>query len=193
MAIAHGVDIIVMSALHRETTLPLFSLLTPGTTGVLLGSSGVGKSTIVNLLLEKDHAKIQKVRITDSHGRHTTAHRELFVLPNGGLIIDTPGLRELQLWSVDDGLQEHFEDIEELAGHCRFRDCWHRTEPGCAVLSALDQGTIGQERYDSFLKLQGETRQQGKMISSTTRRVEKEIRKKTTKRLRGKLRDDHEQ
>jgi len=110
----------------------------------------VGKSTITNLLLDKEHAKVQKVRLTDSHGRHTTAHRELLVLPNGGMIMDTPGLRELQLWSGEEGLQESFDDIEELAANCRFRDCRHESEPGCAVLSAVELGTIEQERYESF-------------------------------------------
>jgi ribosome biogenesis GTPase / thiamine phosphate phosphatase len=192
MSIAHGIDVIVMSALHSETVLPISSLLNRGTTGVLLGSSGVGKSTIVNALLEKDHAKVQNVRVTDSHGRHTTAHRELLVLPNGGLIIDTPGLRELQLWSGEEGIQESFEDIENLAVNCRFRDCRHEAEPGCAVLSALDEGTIEPERYVSFQKLQGETRSQEKNTHSNAKRKEKEIRKKITKQLRGKPRDHHE-
>ena len=116
LSIAHGIDVVVMSALRKENVLPLHSLLTPGTTGVLLGSSGVGKSTITNLLLDKDQVKVQKVRVTDNQGRHTTAYRELRMLPNGGMIIDTPGLRELQLWSGEEGLQESFEDIERLAG-----------------------------------------------------------------------------
>jgi ribosome biogenesis GTPase len=192
LSIAHGIEVIVMSALHKETVIPLYSLLTPGTTGVLLGSSGVGKSTITNLLLNKDYAKVQKVRVTDDHGRHTTAYRELLMLPNGGMIIDTPGLRELQLWSGEEGLQDSFEDIEELAASCRFRDCRHETEPGCAVLSAVGQGTIEQERYESFQKLQSETRYQIKKNNPSTKRMEKELGKKITKQLRAKRRD-HEQ
>jgi ribosome biogenesis GTPase / thiamine phosphate phosphatase len=193
ISIAHGVDVIVMSALQKGTVLPLTSLLAPGMTGVLLGSSGVGKSTITNLLLERDHVKVQKVRVTDGHGRHTTAHRELFMLPNGGMIIDTPGLRELQLWSGEEGLQESFDDIEELAALCRFRDCRHEAEPGCAVLSALDQGTIEQERYESFQKLQGETRYQRTKENPNNKRMEKEIRKRITKQLRSRPSDRHEQ
>ena len=193
LSIARDIKVLVMSALHKENVLPLRSLLTPGTTGVLLGSSGVGKSTITNLLLDKEYAKVQKVRLTDSHGRHTTAHRELLVLPNGGMIIDTPGLRELQLWSGEEGLQESFDDIEELAANCRFRDCRHETEPGCAVLSAVELGTIEQERYESFQKLQGETRYQMTKNNPNTKRMKKEIGKKITKQLRSKRRDHDEQ
>ena len=186
LSIAHGVDVVVMSALHKETVLPIFSLLTPGMTGVLLGSSGVGKSTIINVLLNKEKVKVQKVRMSDSHGRHTTAHRELLMLPNGSMIIDTPGLRELQLWNGEEGLQESFDDIEELAANCRFRDCMHETEPGCAVLSAVEQGTIELERYTSFQKLQHETLYQTTKNNSNYRRTEKQLGKKITKQLRNK-------
>jgi len=178
-----------MSALLKENIAPLQTLLAPGVTGVLLGSSGVGKSTITNLLLEKDQVKVQNVRVNDSHGRHTTAHRELLMLPNGGLIIDTPGLRELQLWSVDEGLQESFDDIEALAVGCRFRDCRHESEPGCAVLSALDDGTIGPERYESFQKLQHETLRQTLENNLKNKRIQKEKGNKTTRKLRSKPRD----
>ena len=189
LSIAHGIDVVVMSALHKENVIPLLSLLMPGTTGVLLGSSGVGKSTITNLLLNKEQVKVQKVRITDDHGRHTTAYRELLMLPNGGMIIDTPGLRELQIWSVEEGLPESFEDIEKLTASCRFRDCRHVTEPGCAVLSAVGQGTVKQERYESFQKLQSETRYQTKKDNPSTKRMEKELGKKITKHLRAKRRN----
>jgi len=115
LSIAHDVDVIVMSARRPEQLAPLRTLLTPGTTGVLLGSSGVGKSTITNALLGKEYFKVNEVRENDSHGRHTTAHRELLILSNGGIIIDTPGLRELQLWGGDEGLQESFD----AASACR--------------------------------------------------------------------------
>jgi ribosome biogenesis GTPase len=193
LSIAHDIHVVVMSALHKENVLPISSLLISGTTGVLLGSSGVGKSTITNLLLDKEYAKVQKVRVTDSRGRHTTVHRELLVLPNGGMIIDTPGLRELQLWSGEEGLQESFDDIEALAANCRFRDCSHETEPGCAVIAAVELGTIEQERYESFQKLQDESRSQLVKNNPNNKRLKKEVGKKITKQLRSKRRDHGEQ
>jgi ribosome biogenesis GTPase len=189
LSIAHGIDVVVMSALHKESVIPIFNILTPGITGVLFGSSGVGKSTITNLLLNKEHAKVQNVRITDSHGRHTTARRELLVLPNGGMIIDTPGLRELQFLGAEEGLQESFDDIEELAANCRFRDCKHEAEPDCAVKNAIEAGTLLPERYESFQKLHSETRYQIKKNNPNTKRMEKELGKKITKQLRTKRRD----
>jgi len=192
LSIARDIHVVVMSALLKDNVVPISSLLTPGMTGVLLGSSGVGKSTITNLLLAREYAKVQKVRVTDSHGRHTTAHRELLVLPDGGMIIDTPGLRELQIWNGEEGLQESFDDIEELAANCRFRNCKHETEPGCAVIAAVDLGIIEQERYESFHKLQGETRSQLTKNNSTNKRMKKEIGKKITKQLRTKQRNHDE-
>jgi ribosome biogenesis GTPase len=183
-SIAHGIDVIVMSALRREDVAPMQSLLTPGITGVLLGSSGVGKSTITNQLLGIEHLKVQTVREADSHGRHTTPHRELLVLPSGGIIIDTPGLRELQLWSGEEGVQDSFDDIDELAANCRFRDCRHETEPGCAVKSAMDQGTLEPERYESHQKLQREIRSQITKDTTNTQRFEKEHTKKITKQIK---------
>jgi ribosome biogenesis GTPase len=125
-------------------------------TGALLGSSGVGKSTIVNRLVGRDVQKTRAVRASDSKGRHTTTHRELVVLPSGGLLIDTPGMRELQLWDAGEAVSATFDDIEGLAGDCRFSDCRHRDEPQCAVKTAVDDGRIPQDRLDSYLKLQGE-------------------------------------
>jgi ribosome biogenesis GTPase len=158
-------------------------------TGVLFGSSGVGKSTITNTLLDKEHAKVQKVRVTDSRGRHTTAHRELLVLPNGGMIIDTPGLRELQFLGVDEGLQESFDDIEELAVNCRFRDCKHEAEPDCAVKKALEEGTLLPERYESFQKLQREVHNQAAKQTDASQRLEKGRQKKNSNRLNTKFRN----
>jgi ribosome biogenesis GTPase len=189
LAIAHGIDIIVMCARQSEQIEPLRSLLTPGTTGVLLGSSGVGKSTITNALLGKEYLKVNKVRENDSHGRHTTAHRELLVLPNGGMIIDTPGLRELQFLGVDEGLQESFDDIEELAVNCRFRDCKHEAEPDCAVKKALEEGTLLPERYESFQKLQREVHNQAAKQTDASQRLEKGRQKKISNRLNTKFRN----
>ena len=123
-------------------------------TAVLLGSSGVGKSTIVNELAGEELLATQEVRGDDQRGRHTTSHRELILLPTGGVVLDTPGIRELQLWDAD--LEQTFGDIEELARHCRFSDCAHDQEPGCAIRDALQQGTLPVERWDSYRKLQRE-------------------------------------
>ena len=124
-------------------------------TAVLLGSSGVGKSTLVNTLAGEELLATQEIR-DDGKGRHTTTRRELIQLPTGALIIDTPGIRELQLWVADDGIDEAFEDITELFDQCRFSDCAHDTEPGCAVRAALADGTLEADRWDSYLKLQAE-------------------------------------
>jgi ribosome biogenesis GTPase / thiamine phosphate phosphatase len=130
--------------------------LTSGRTGALLGSSGVGKSTIINRLVGADVRKTREVRSGDSKGRHTTTHRELVLLPSGGLIIDTPGMRELQLWDGAAGIRGTFADVEALAGTCRFTDCRHRGEPGCAVTGAVASGELAADRLESYLKLQGE-------------------------------------
>ncbi|MGA3285811.1 MAG: ribosome small subunit-dependent GTPase A [Bacteroidota bacterium] len=190
---AHGVNVVVMSALRAEDVAPIHSLLTPGITGVLLGSSGVGKSTITNQLLGKEHSQVQSVRETDSHGRHTTPHRELLVLPNGGIIIDTPGLRELQLWTGEEGMQDSFNDIEELAANCRFRDCKHEAEPNCAVKQALENGSLVPERYESFQKLQRESHVQTTKYDKNLQQQKKERDKKIAKQINDKLRNRDKQ
>jgi len=123
-------------------------------TAVLLGSSGVGKSTIVNALAGEELLATQEVRADDQAGRHTTTHRELILLPGGGIVLDTPGIRELQLWDAD--LEQTFGDIEEIARRCRFSDCAHRHEPGCAIRDALADGSLPHERWQSYVKLQRE-------------------------------------
>jgi len=184
LSIAHGIDLIVMSAHQSEQIAPLRSLLTPGITGVLLGSSGVGKSTITNALLGKEYLKVNEVRENDSHGRHTTARRELIILSNGGIIIDTPGLRELQLWGGDEGLHESFDDIEELALHCRFRDCKHEAEPHCAVKKAIEDGALDSDRYESYLKLQREIKFLALKQEMGAQRLEKERWKNISKQAK---------
>jgi len=128
----------------------------PGRTAALLGSSGVGKTTIINRLVGTDIRRTREVRAADSRGRHTTTHRELVALPDGGLIIDTPGMRELQLWDASAAVRQTFDEIEALAPECHFADCRHRDEPRCAVKTAVAEGKISAERLDSYLKVQSE-------------------------------------
>ncbi len=132
------------------------SQLKPGETAVLLGSSGVGKSSLVNRLLGIGSQRVHDVRAHDGRGRHTTTARQLLFTPSDAIIIDTPGLRELQLWDAQQGLERTFGDIEELAAVCKFRDCTHRGEPGCAVQVALQEGQMERERLESHRQLQRE-------------------------------------
>ena len=152
---APGVDVVAVSTVTRHGIDQLVSHLAPGRTAVLLGSSGVGKSTLVNLLLGTEHQRTAEVR-DDGRGKHTTTHRELLVLGNGALLVDTPGMRELQLWNADEGLGSAFSDVDALAAQCRFRDCQHSGEPGCAVHEAIDRGDLAQERLDHWHHLRRE-------------------------------------
>jgi ribosome biogenesis GTPase len=163
--------------------------LTPGRTGALLGSSGVGKSTIINRLVGEDVRKTREVREADSKGRHTTTHRELVVLPHGGLVIDTPGMRELQLWDVHQAVSETFEDIERLAEECYFTDCQHRGEPRCAVKAAVEEGHLPAQRLESYLKLQAELAHLATQQDERARLEEKRQGKIGAKALRARLRD----
>lgn len=153
---APGVNVHAISCVTDEGIEEIHRYLVPGKTVALLGSSGVGKSTLVNKLLRVDVVKTQEIREDDSKGRHTTTHRELFLLPTGGLILDNPGMRELSLWEADQGINMMFGDIEDLVKSCRFRDCGHRNEPGCAIREALEMGNLEPQRWESWLKLQKE-------------------------------------
>jgi ribosome biogenesis GTPase len=157
-AVALGIPIHAMSAAESDGLDVLCRYLVTGTTAAFLGSSGVGKSTIINGLLGEQRLKTNAVREYDGRGRHTTTHRELIVMPGGGVVIDTPGMREIQMWDDDEGLSRTFEDIEEIATRCQFGDCRHSGEPGCAIQIALDDGTLDSERYNSYLKMQKELR-----------------------------------
>ncbi|NEQ47742.1 MAG: ribosome small subunit-dependent GTPase A [Leptolyngbya sp. SIOISBB] len=155
-AIAAGVPIHTISAAIGQGLAVLDAYLQPGKTVALIGSSGVGKSTLTNYLLGHQHQAIQAVRDDDSRGRHTTSHRQLLPLPSGALLIDTPGMRELQLWQTGTGLQETFTDIVDLAEDCKFSDCQHAQEPGCAVQAAIAMGQLSAKRLQSYQKLQRE-------------------------------------
>jgi len=152
---APGADIVAVSTVTRYGIDSLVRHLQPGRTSVLLGSSGVGKSTLVNLLLDEERQRTASVG-DDGRGRHTTTHRELLQLDNGALLIDTPGMRELQLWNADEGLGATFSDVEDLAQHCRFRDCQHDGEPGCAVRDAVSRGLLVGERLEHWHHLRRE-------------------------------------
>ncbi|NMB12856.1 MAG: ribosome small subunit-dependent GTPase A, partial [Firmicutes bacterium] len=154
--VAVGVPTIVVSCYTKDGLGELEPYLVKGKTVALLGSSGVGKSTLVNRLFGRDILATQAIRTDDDRGRHTTTTRELLLLPNRAMIIDTPGMREMQLWSEEDRLGDTFEEIEILALDCRFRDCQHNNEPGCAVRDAIKDGRLDARRLDSYHKLQRE-------------------------------------
>lgn len=154
--VAIGVPIIPISSITGEGIDELMTYLPAGKTAALLGSSGVGKSTMVNTLIGNAVQETKDVRAADSKGRHTTTHREMFLLPNGSLLIDTPGMRELQLWGGESAIDTTFQDVEVLATDCKFTDCQHKTEPGCQVQEAIANGELSDERFQSYLKLQRE-------------------------------------
>ncbi len=165
-AVAPGVQVHAVSAKQPETIEVLRQYVTAGRTAALLGSSGVGKSTIANRLVGHDLLRTQDVRITDSRGRHTSTSRQMVLLEGGGILIDTPGMRELQLWDSGEALGEAFVDVEALAASCRFRDCRHLREPGCAVRAAVASGELAAARLESFHKLEGEREQQVKQLDA---------------------------
>ena len=171
-AVAIGVPVHVVSAVTGLGCDALRARVGVGVTAVLIGSSGVGKSTLVNRFAGRELMATKETRVDDDEGRHTTTHRELFELPGGGLIIDTPGIRELQLWDSG-GLEDTFADVEGLAASCRFNDCAHGTEPGCAVKRALATGELTRERYASWQKLQRELRSIAIRADARLRREEK--------------------
>src|SRR5581483_1381623 len=156
--VAASAPIVACSARNAEGLDELGTFLGDGRTVALLGSSGVGKSTILNRLLGEERFRTNEVRESDSRGRHTTTHRELVALPQGGALIDTPGMRELQLWASQESVEATFDEIAGIAAGCRFRDCSHNGEAGCAVADAVARGEIGEDRMASYRKLMAEAR-----------------------------------
>ena len=172
--IARGSQAVAVAAFEPGSLDVLRPFLGPGRTVALLGSSGVGKSTLVNVLLDRDEMVTRAIR-WDGKGRHTTSHRQLIPLPEGGSLIDTPGMRELQLWDADEGLDATFDDIAELASGCRFRDCGHSSEPGCAVKAALEDGSLERSRFESWAKQERE-------LAALARRKDHRLAKEETRR-----------
>jgi len=183
-AIAPYVPIIVLSAIDNQGIKALIPYLGTGQTVALIGSSGVGKSTITNQLVQKNVQAIQPVRQGDNRGRHTTTHRELIILPTGGLLIDTPGMREIQIWAGSESFHETFADINTISQQCRFRDCQHGKEPGCAVQLALFEGTLDEQRFHNYQKLQQELEYLNRKQDKKANLAEKERWKKISKAQR---------
>lgn len=173
-------DVIAINV-NDDSWKQVLDFISTGETAVMTGSSGVGKSTLLNKLLGKEIIATGEVSEYKDRGKHTTTKRELFVLPTGGCIIDTPGLREIGLWSESGELGESFKDIKELINNCRFSDCSHKSEPGCALVEALENGLLDEDYYSSYLKLQREVEYYARKSDESKMRQEREMWKKRSK------------
>lgn len=181
---AAAVEVLVVSVYQPEGMEALKARVRPGETIALVGSSGVGKSTLVNHLLGREVQVTQEAREDDDRGKHTTTHRELFVMPDGGLLIDTPGMRELQLWAGEESMQTVYDDILELAKDCRFRDCHHQGEPGCGIQKAIDAGQLDADRWKGYQKMQREIAFTARQKDERLRREEQQKWKQISKAQR---------
>lgn len=190
--LAGNVGVLVVSERDEESVKAVRALMPKGTMTVLMGRSGVGKSSLINLLVGERILKTSSVREGDGKGRHTTVSREIVELPDGGLVVDMPGVRGLGVWEAEEGIQTAFPDVEEFAQNCRFRDCTHRNEPGCAVRKAVKMGALSQDRLDSYLGLTFEVnemrnrREQARRASGTKTSDEKAGKAHGRRRGRGK-------
>ena len=173
-SVAHGVTVLLASCKHGDGVEAVRGHVGAGRTAVLVGSSGAGKSTLINRLLGEKVQPTRETREDDDRGRHTTTHRELFRLPGGGLLIDSPGIRELQLWGGTSSLAQTFDDVEELARACRFRDCTHESETGCAVIEAVENAALAAHRLDHYRELQKELRYLEVKQNESAQRSEKQ-------------------
>lgn len=176
--IAPGVEVIALSAVTGQGMEQLVKYLSDERTAVLLGSSGVGKSSLVNALMEEELMETFAVREYDAQGRHTTTHRQSFLLPNGAMIIDTPGMRVLGVSETDEGMDRVYEDIEELISRCRFRNCSHGREKGCAVQAALTDGRLSPKRWDTYLRMKREEEHSRKRAQYLQRKQMKHVKYK---------------
>ncbi|WP_449037699.1 ribosome small subunit-dependent GTPase A, partial [Phascolarctobacterium sp.] len=156
-SIAFRVDVYEISCINKNGIEDIKKYFSKGNTIVFLGSSGVGKSTLVNTLYGEDVMRTSKIREEDSRGRHTTTSRNLIMLPNGAMIIDTPGMRELGMWNAENGINKTFSDIELLSQMCKYSNCTHTNEPGCKILQAIENEELSKERFEQYLKLQKES------------------------------------
>lgn len=172
-------DVPILTSVATDTSRVdgIIELIKPGSTAILLGSSGVGKSSLTNKLLGRQAQDTNTVRESDSTGKHTTVHRELFILPNGGILIDTPGIRELQLWGTEEELDANFEDITQLANKCKYKNCRHTDEKGCAIHKALANGMLEKNHYANYLKMKSE------VAALNTKKTER-LRKDNGRRVR---------
>jgi len=182
--IAHGVDVIVESAVTGAGIDEVEAHVPRGVTAALLGGSGVGKSTLLNRLVGEELQATAAVRESDDKGRHTTVAREIVLVPNGGVIIDTPGMRAVALWDAEEGIGAAFPDIEALAAHCRFRDCSHDAEPGCAVIAAVESGELPSRRLESYLRLMQEMEELGRRQDEKAWREKEQTNKSIAKAVK---------
>lgn len=184
--VSYGVPIVTISVVNNLGLDELQTYLLPGKTIALLGSSGVGKSTLTNYLIGFEKQEVQEIRGSDAKGRHTTTNREMVLLPNHAILIDTPGMRELQLWNSEDGISNSFSEIEQLSSSCKFRECQHEKEIGCAVKLAIEKGELKEERLQSYKKLLRELafleRRQDKKAQSEEKKKWKNMTKQSKKR-----------